>query len=237
SAEKEDLLAVIAHELATPTTAAKGFIEMAERRISEGKSESLGGYLTFARQAIDRLSRLTADLAEAARGMTPRLRMVETELGPLVEQACSWVSASAASKGLGLSCEHPPQPVRIIANCDALLTIFGNLIANAVRYTPSGGEVSVRYFSAEQAVVEFRDTGIGIDEEQVERIFEKFYRAPAARHLDAHGLGLGLSLVRHLVAAHGGVMEVESKPGSGSVFRVTLPLDATQPRETEEEHG
>lgn len=234
--EKEDLLMVIAHELRTPTTAAKGFVELAHRNLSVGKADAATGLLDSARQAIDRLSRLTADLSEAVRNGPSRLAMAEVDLAETVAQACDWAGVSAAAKGIRLLADQPATPVRIGANADALLTIVGNVLANAVRYTPSGGEVRLTCAGGDrQATVEIRDTGIGIAEDQLERIFEKFYRAPSARALEPQGLGLGLSLVRQLVEAHQGRIDIESSVGRGTVFRVTLPIDAT--RSPEEEEG
>lgn len=106
----------------------------------------------------------------------------------------------------------------------ALLTIFGNLLSNAIRYTPDGGAVDVRLGRSSAGVcVEVQDTGIGMGPEVQARIFEKFYRAGEARRMSAAGLGLGLALAWNLVVAHGGTITVESSPNMGSTFRVLLP--------------
>ena len=123
-------------------------------------------------------------------------------------------------------------------DADALLTVFGNLLANAIRYTPEGGQVTVRLGAGDaSAWFEVADTGVGMTEDVKARVFDKFYRSPEARGIEAQGLGLGLTLVRQAVAAHHGSVSVESAPGAGSTFRVTLPLAATDGDELTDEKG
>jgi signal transduction histidine kinase len=110
-------------------------------------------------------------------------------------------------------------------DADGLLSVLGNLLSNAVRYTPEGGRVTVGYGNDDQSAwVSVQDTGIGMAPDVRERIFERFYRAPGARQLESRGLGLGLTLVQKLVLAHSGRIEVESQNGQGSRFVVYLPL-------------
>ena len=113
-------------------------------------------------------------------------------------------------------------------NPDAILSLVGNLLSNAIRYTPGGGRVILRSSLRRDGIaIEVQDTGIGMDAETQAHIFDQFYRAPAARHLEAQGLGLGLSLVQRFVQAHEGQLEVESSPGKGTTVRVVLPLRAS----------
>lgn len=100
-----------------------------------------------------------------------------------------------------------------------------NLVENALHYTPAQGTVTVRTFSnADSVVIEVRDTGIGIDETDLKHVFEHFYRADKARATDTGGTGLGLAIVKKIIDIHNGRIEIESKMGEGSVFRVRLPL-------------
>ena len=223
--EKEDILQVIAHEMSTPLTAALGNIGMATRSLTHGRLDAVPRYLDTAQEAIERLSRLSADLVEASRGEAHLLALSPQALGPIVAKACAWAFPTAAAKGINLVEEPTDTPVIVRANADALLSVLGNLLSNAVRYTPSGGVIRVRQGrDADSCWVEVADTGMGMAPEVRQRIFEKFYRGPEARNVAARGLGLGLTLVRQLVAAHGGSVEVESVPGEGSTFRVRLPL-------------
>ncbi|MEM9353146.1 MAG: ATP-binding protein, partial [Planctomycetota bacterium] len=103
--------------------------------------------------------------------------------------------------------------------------ILGNLVDNAIKYTPSGGEVRVGCLQVEnEAVIEVRDTGIGIPLEHHDRLFERFYRVDKARSRELGGTGLGLAIVKHLSQAMGGGVAVESRPNQGSTFRVRVPL-------------
>ena len=143
---------------------------------------------------------------------------------PVVEQACQWAQVAAQNKGVELRSAVADADVRVLGNADALLSVVGNLLSNAVRYTPPGGRVSVRLGGDATTVwLEVEDTGIGIAPEARERIFDKFWRAPDARGLDVRGLGLGLALVKQMTEAHDGRVTVVSTPGQGSTFRVELP--------------
>jgi signal transduction histidine kinase len=222
--EALDVLGRIAHELRGPLTTAKGNIELASRSLSSGRVDSAAQFVETTREAIDRLSRLTADLVEASRGRPPSLSFTTIELDAVVSQACSWARVAAANKSIALALHGADQSVRLVGNADALLSVFGNILSNAIRYTPSGGRVAVRIsFDDKSARVEVADTGPGMSADVKAKIFERFYRAPAARVMDSHGLGLGLSLVEQMVAAHRGTVEVESELGRGSLFRVILP--------------
>jgi signal transduction histidine kinase len=227
--QKGEILTVIAHELRTPITAARGNLDYARMSLARGQAERLPELLERAREAIDRLSRLSADLVQASRGELPELHLAEHSLGEIVAQSCAWAGETAAAENIVFDREPAPLEAQVLGDADGLLSLFGNLLSNAIRYTPAGGRVSVRQgVDGDWAWVEVRDTGIGISPEAQERIFEKFYRAPEARRAESQGLGLGLSLVRQMVDAHGGRIEVESAQGRGSAFRVSLPLATTR---------
>jgi signal transduction histidine kinase len=222
--ERAELLATVAHEMRTPLTAALGTIDLARRDLSHGRTDRVSPWLGTAREALHRLSRLTADIARASIGEPPSLNLEVQDLSLIVDEACAWAEAATAEKGLALVRDDESPSISLVADADALLSIFGNLLANAIRYTPAGGRITVGFGAAGSEVwVTVADTGIGMSPEVQERIFEKFYRAREARDVEAQGLGLGLSLVQELVVAHGGRIEVESAPGKGSTFRVVLP--------------
>jgi signal transduction histidine kinase len=223
--EKNELLAMIAHELRTPLAGAKGAVDMAQRRLAQGETERLTALLASAGEALNRLSRLTADLMQASQGGLPSLDRSPQDLGAIVVQAYTWAQATAAAKGVVLRLVAIAAGARVFGNADALLSVVGNLLANAIRYTPAGGRVTVQVdVEDSNATAVVIDTGIGMTPAVRARIFEKFYRAPEARQHEAQGLGLGLALVQQMVLAHGGQIEVESTPGAGSTFRVVLPL-------------
>jgi signal transduction histidine kinase len=222
--EKEEILSVIAHELRTPLTAVQMNISLLERTLLSKRSDEAPRYLAPAREAIERLSRLTGDLVEASRNAPPTLVFSPIDLRPVVAQACRWVQPTAEAKPITLTIPPGDQPVPVYGNADALLSVVGNLLANAVRYTPAGGSVTVEQGgdSAEAWVV-VRDTGLGMSPETQAAMFDKFYRGSEARQAEPRGLGLGLTLVQQLVTAHAGRIEVTSAPGKGSTFRVVLP--------------
>jgi signal transduction histidine kinase len=227
--ERADILATIAHELRTPLTAAMGQIELATRSLTRGQVERLPPLLGSAREAMQRLSRLSADLVEVSRGQAPQLNPALVRLDALVDQAYAWAQPAAAEKRVSLERTSTPLGVEVFADPDAMLSVLGNLLSNAIRYTPSGGQVLVREGAdGDWVFVEVEDTGIGMSPEVHARIFEKFYRGPEARAIEAQGLGLGLALVQQLVLAHDGRIEVDSVPKRGSTFRVILPLRAPE---------
>ena len=226
--EHAEILSRIAHELNTPITGAKGNLDLALRSLSRGQPERVSSYLDTARQALDRLSRLSADLVHSSHGDVPLDRSPQ-QVDAILSQAATWARAAAGSKAIDLRITPGAGEARVLANADALLSIFGNLLSNAVRYTAPGGTVTVNSGAKSDCVwVMVRDTGIGMSPEVRKRIFDKFYRAPEARQHEAQGLGLGLALVRQLVEGHQGQIEVESEPGKGSAFRVVLPLAPTE---------
>lgn len=232
-ASKAEVIAAIAHELRTPLTAAKGTLEMAVRSLDRGQVERIAPLLGTSRQAMERLARLTADLLEASRDAPRALERAIIPLEGVLAQACAWASASAAEKSVTVVYETALDETPVYGNHDGLLSVFGNLLSNGVRYTPTGGRVTVRHGRRGQwGWAEVRDTGIGMAPEVRDRIFEKFFRAAEARSIEASGLGLGLALVKQIVDAHQGWIEVESAPGQGSTFRVFLPTN--QPESQEE---
>ena len=232
--ERADILATIAHELRTPLTAAMGQIDLATRSLNRGQIERLPPILGSAREALQRLSRLSADLVEVSRGQDVPVQRTPQQLGELVAQACTWATAAATANEVHLVWDNAPTAIQVVGDPDALLSILGNLLSNAIRYTPAGGQVAVHYGTDDDiAWISVEDSGIGMTPEVQARIFEKFYRGQEARTLEAQGLGLGLALVRQLVRAHGGTITVQSAPDQGSTFRVALPL---HPDHTQEGH-
>lgn len=223
-ADKGEVLAIIAHELRTPITAAKGSIDLAERSLARGEFERLNPLLGRSREAVDRLAKLTRDLLDASRGTTPDLRFDRHDIAALVAQAVDWASVVAAEQEVHLEHATAGTAAEVVGDAGAVVSLLGNLLSNAIRYTPSGGQVIVRHgVSGAEAWVEVADTGIGMSPEVQARVFEKFYRAPEAARLASQGLGLGLTLVRQLVDAHHGRIELQSGPGQGTTFRVFLP--------------
>jgi signal transduction histidine kinase len=230
--EKADLLAVVAHELRTPISAVKGSVDLAVRSVARGRVERVPELLKAAREAVDRLSRLTGNLVEASREQPPELARSPQDLVHLIAQACRWARTAAVAGDVALEWAREPLSVLVWGDQDALLSVLGNLLSNAIRYTPAGGRVTVRHglLAAPDGGwgwVEVEDTGIGMSPEVQERVFERFYRAPEALQQGRSvGLGLGLALVEQFVGALQGRIELRSALGQGSTFRVLLPAAA-----------
>lgn len=219
-----DHLAMVAHELRTPLTAALANVDMVMRVMQRGETDRVPRYLGSARDALLRLSRLSGALLDASRQGPTELERVPVELPVILSQACTWAASLAEMKGLEIVRAGGPFSLRVLGDEDALLTIFGNLLANAIRYTTQGSVTVSHGVRGADAYVEIKDTGAGVPPDDLGRIFESFYRGANARHVDSEGLGLGLTLAHRFAAAHGGRIEVESTVGVGSTFRVVLPI-------------
>ena len=150
--------------------------------------------------------------------------ITRVDVGRLIENCLSQHQATAASRKIALTAENIEE-LLVRAGEDGLVTILDNLVDNALKYTPEGGQVSLSCHSEQgEAILTVADTGIGIGPEDQARIFERFYRVDKARSREMGGTGLGLSIVKHLAQAFGGNVSVESEPDKGTTFRVQLPL-------------
>jgi len=178
-----------------------------------------------------RQRKLVADLLHLAQIESPDTGRERTPLdlrGP-VREAVIRHSAACADLQLALSADVPDEPVRVLANAEDLRQILDNLVGNATKYTPAGGRIRVALEVTDGwATVAVEDTGIGIEPQDAERVFERFYRVDKARSRELGGTGLGLSIVKHLTLALGGTASVASEPDKGSTFRVRLPRHRPQ---------
>jgi signal transduction histidine kinase len=176
-------------------------------------------------EEVEHLIRLVEDLLLFSRSAAalgpPSLRV---ELEPLVLEALEAGARRAQGTGVTVRADAL-EPAAVLGDAGALRRALGNLVDNAVKYTPAGGKVELSLLAGQgQARIVVRDTGIGIDSADAARIFDPFVRLDAARSRDAGGAGLGLALVRAIVDAHGGAISVDSAPGAGSRFTISLPL-------------
>jgi two-component system phosphate regulon sensor histidine kinase PhoR len=174
----------------------------------------------------DRLNNLIHDMLALARieGAQQKLEITALALEPVVRQCVDDYSPLAESKQITLSVPDNLPQVTLAAETEGLRTILNNLIDNAIKYTPNGGRVEVRWHDQEGHIrIEVADTGLGIPRAEQLRIFERFYRVDRARSQQVGSTGLGLSIVKHLVQAMHGTVGVESTVGKGSTFWVRLP--------------
>jgi heavy metal sensor kinase len=216
-----------AHELQTPLTILKGEIEVALR--SPRSPEDYRGVLHSSLEEIDRISSLVEGLlllARADRGVL-RLDLKPLNLPELLAEVGEQMRRLAENKAVSLD-YGLMKPASIQADREHFKRLLVNLIDNAIQYTPAGGRVTLSLrCDGNWAQVVISDTGMGFTKDEQEQIFNRFDRAAEARSQRGGGAGLGLSIAQSLAVAHGGRIEVESIPGQGSTFTVTLPADCT----------
>ncbi len=223
---KRDFVTNASHELRTPLTAIRGFVEILEGDLSGENARRLGAI----GRNVERMTAIVEDLLRLSRleGAQPDFTPTETDLGRLVREAAEGFGPRAQEKGLRLDISVPPWPLRVRADAFQVERMLVNLIDNAVNYTERG---EVRVSCAEDgegARIEVSDTGIGIPEQHIPRVFERFYVVDKSRSRALGGTGLGLSLVKHIVMLHGGRIELKSAAGAGSVFTIWLPGKLTK---------
>ena len=222
-----DFLADVSHELRTPLAALRTFNEL----LTEGAAddpEARAEFLESSGQQIERLDWLAQNLLELSKldsGLV-LLDLRPDDLRAAVETAVEQSAAAARRRGVRLSIHLPQAPIRIRHDPQRIGQVVVNLVANAVKFTPRAGSVSVDVGATpDGARIEVVDTGVGIDAAELPHIFERFYRGSRANEARGSGSGLGLAIVRSIVDMHGGSVEVQSRVGSGSRFVVTLPRD------------
>jgi two-component system, OmpR family, sensor kinase len=206
------------HELRTPLTVIRANAEFIQQEQPDNAE---------ARDIVsetDRLSALVESLLAVARGQRHTPDQLETvDLGALIETAAASFQPLAADRGIELS-TAAADDVAVRGDREQLRQVIVILLDNALRYTGDGGRVHVQARrEAGNGIVTVHDTGIGIGEEELERVFERFYRADEARNRQSGGAGLGLAIARELVMRHGGRISVESTEGAGSTFTIQLP--------------
>jgi len=222
---RQDFVANVSHELKTPITAIRGLIEtiLSDREMPDATRRR---FLEKVHSQALRLSTLVTDLLTLAR-LESRDAILEPVPFDLRDPIFTSIRASRTMEERTARIEHdlPETPVIVRGDPESLRLVASNLLDNALKYTPAAGRIQVRLYSrGDQAVFEVEDNGIGIEAKDRQRIFERFYRVDKARSRELGGTGLGLSIVKHVCLAHGGLVDVESTPGKGSLFRVTIPL-------------
>src|SRR5436305_1480392 len=225
---KDEFLATLSHELRTPLNAILGWVQV----LRAGKLDA-----TAAARALETIERnaraqaqLIADLLDVSRIITGKLRLdfKPVDLRRIIDAALESVRPAADAKGIQLEVSIAPLASPVLGDADRLQQVIWNLLSNSIKFTSRGGRVEVRLREADaNAVIQVSDTGIGIRPDFLPYVFDRF-RQPEGSITRTHGgLGLGLSIVRHLIELHGGTAEVESEgEGEGATFTVRLPLRA-----------
>jgi signal transduction histidine kinase len=231
---KSEFVSTVSHELRTPMTSIKGFAELMLMGAAGSLSEPQSRYLEVIRDNADRMSDLVNDLLDISRIESGRtaLDLQEIDLLKLVEDV--------TTGHLGDLIQRENKPMEVVADLahslplvngdhDRITQILINLLDNAFHYTPTGGQIIVgTHLAGEEVEISVSDSGIGISQENQEKIFDRFYRSDEAVVQQIPGTGLGLAIVQSLVEMHGGEISVSSKPGQGSTFTVHLPVTVSE---------
>jgi len=222
---RTDFVSNVSHELRTPVTSIKGFVDTLLEGAMDDRA-TLERFLGIISRETDRLAQIISDLLELSKleSRGTEVRKTPVSLQAVVEAALGIVQGKALQRNIHISVEISPDLPPVPADEALLVQVFVNLLDNAVKYTPEGGQVQVRARQEDGATrVDVCDTGIGIPPEHLPRIFERFYRVDKGRSRQLGGTGLGLAIVKHIVERHGGRVWVASTPGEGSTFSFTLP--------------
>jgi signal transduction histidine kinase len=226
--QRRRLFAGIAHELRTPLAVIQGTLEGMLDRVIEPTPERIAGLHS---QAV-LLKRLITDLRDLSLAQAGQLQLHRRTIDAagVVRETLEALAPLADERTVALRVEAPAHLPPVNADPDRLRQVVQNLVENALRHTPAGGEVRItlRGRNGEGVQMMVVDTGSGIGAEDLPHVFEHFYRADASRARSSGGTGMGLAIVKSLVEAHGGQVRVESAPGAGSTFTVTLPRAAQE---------
>jgi signal transduction histidine kinase len=223
---KDEFVATASHELRTPLTSLSGYLEMSLDPAEGLLSPTREGYLRIAQRNADRLAVLVDQLLFLARADSHPLELYRqpVDLAEILNEAAETASPAARAKNISLLVAADPAP-GVLADRPQIVRVVDNLVANAVKFTPEGG--SVRLTARRQgdsAVLEVTDTGLGIPPAEQSELFNRFYRGTNAVEEAIPGSGLGLAISQVIAEAHDGTIQLESTPGSGSTFRLALPL-------------
>jgi signal transduction histidine kinase len=224
---REDFVGVVSHELKTPIAVMQAYVELLRRRTErDGRPrdvEVLGNIADQTTRMLGMIEELL-DVQRIEAGML-RLELGQVELSDLVRRIAAGLQLTTQEHRIVVDA---PEAIELSADRRRIEEVVTNLIENAIKYSPAGGEIGVRIERTnDRARVAVADQGVGIAPEEQAHVFERFYRAAGAGerlHQGHHGLGLGLYIARELVEQHGGEIGVESHPGAGSTFWFTLPL-------------
>lgn len=219
---KDQFLSIVSHELRTPLTTIKGYAQMLRRKVADDpQSERFADHID---SQVSRLSRLVDDLLDVTRFSRGQFELMpeEMDLQPVLEEVVARFRVVTPRHVLNLDLDGGS--FAGYWDPDRLEQVLNNLVSNAIKYSPDGGEITVATRHEDgRLLITVRDQGVGISEQDQEQLFQRFYRG-SAEGQDIKGLGLGLYVTRRIVEAHGGEIGVRSAPGQGSEFFFTLPL-------------
>lgn len=227
---KNDLVNSVTHELRTPLSSIMGYVEFLQDGLGGALSPEQQEFVHQIEMSTERLRRLVDDLLDFARieAGTFQLRVDRGDLRAKIRETVDSLRPQVAEARLDLALSLPPEPMWVRMDGQRIEQVLINLLNNAIKFTPGGGQIHVQVTrEAGEVRCEVRDTGIGISAEEIPKLFQRFSQLKSGVKMGV-GTGLGLSISKAMVEAHGGQIGVESKPGSGSTFWFTLPLDVQE---------
>lgn len=223
---RRDFIANVSHELKTPLTVVAGFSEMLVDSFDHFDKSETQHYLQLICEQNARMQRLIEDLLTLSSLETGGSQPAdeEVDVAPMLESVVA--DAKALSGGKHDITLEVTTPTKLRGCANELRSVFSNLVGNAVRYTPAGGQINIAWqANANGASLTVTDTGIGIAEQHIPRLTERFYRVDRSRSRETGGTGLGLAIVKHILTRHQGQLSVQSEVGKGSCFSAQFPLD------------
>lgn len=242
---KTEIISIVSHSLRTPLTSIKSFTEILKAKTGKLEPAKESEYLDIIDFSADRLTRIVNNILDLSKiaGGKMQYAMREVPLRELLEESVMIASGAAEAKDLTIE-SHLDGYISAVVDRSKMMQVFDNVIGNAIKFTRNGGRLDVRMVSltgaqimarysrngvnpeGNYALIEFRDTGVGISEGNLERIFDRFFQGDYMRESNEGGTGLGLAISREYVLAHGGHIWASSTPGEGSTFHIVLPANA-----------
>lgn len=223
---KDELVAIISHELRAPVSSILGFLDLLRNNSVEPLTEDQLELIAVIERNARRLLALVGDLLFTARAESEGIELSRSEgdVRELVKMAVISAGPAAASKGIDLVGEYPPQPALASVDDQRFGQALDNLISNAIKFTPNAGHVTARVeHLSDSVLVSVEDTGVGIPEAEQRSLFTRFFRASTATMNGIPGVGLGLVITRSIVRTHGGTMSLRSTVGEGTEITISLP--------------
>lgn len=225
---QQEFVANVSHELRTPLTTIKNYIET----LLNGAQENPGvrtRFLEVVEKETERMVKLVRDLLVLSRFDYKEVQWVKekADLGLLLADVLHQIEHACREKDVSLTVTLPDENCLVLLDKDKIRQVLLNLLENAYKFTPAGGEIIIRVFPVDESCVcvAIRDTGAGIPSEEQERVFERFYRVDKTRSRESGGTGLGLPIAKQIIEAHGGSITLKSKPGKGTEMKFCLPVN------------
>jgi signal transduction histidine kinase len=223
-ASRREMVANVSHDLRTPLASLQGYLETLKLKVDQLSDKQRQEYIDIAYKNSKHLQKLITELFELAT-LESRETLVHYEvfsMNELIQDVCHKFNLKAENKGLKLFTAISTQPAFVYADIGLIQRVLENLIENAIKYTPEGGQVSVALLIEDQQITaQISDTGQGIAAEDIPRIFDRFYRVE--KHRDLDGTGFGLAIAKRIMQLHDSFIEVQSKPDLGTTFSFSLP--------------